>query len=118
MGVIFALTALFCTLLGLTAATDGNLTSTGSTVNLNGIPYYIPGSPFSSIPQLQSHILKGKKSVFGGLVPVTIVGTSSVTFNLVDLYRSVKGYGEKDDVWNEGFLPGTRICERFETFFF
>lgn len=109
MGVIFALTALFCSLLALTAAaTDGgNLTSTGSTVNLNGIPYYIPGSPFASITKPQSQILTGKPSVFGGLVPVTIVGTSSVTFNLVDLYQSVKSYGEKDDVWNVGFLPGT-----------
>lgn len=107
MGFIFALTALFCTLLRLTVATDGNLTSTGSTVNLNGIPYYIPGSPFASITGLQSQILTGKKTVFGGLVPVTIVGTSSVTFNLVDLHQSVKSYAEKDDVWNQGFLPGT-----------
>lgn len=106
MGAIFAITALFCILLGLTVATDGNLTSTGSTVNLNGIPYYIPGSPFASVAKRQSHILTGKKSVFGGLVPVTIVGTSSVTFNLVDLHQSLKSYSEKDDVWNEGFLPG------------
>lgn len=39
-------------------------------------------------------------------MPVTIVGTSSVTFNLVDLYQSLNTYGEKDDVWNDGFLPG------------
>lgn len=106
MGAIFAITALFCLLLGLTVATDGNLTSTGSTVELNGIPYYIPGSPFVSVAKLHSQILTGKKSVFGGLVPVTIVGTSSVTFNLADLHQSLKTYGEKDDVWNEGFLPG------------
>lgn len=106
MGAIFAITALFCILLGLTVATDGNLTSTGSTINLNGIPYYIPGSPFASVAKLQSHILTGKKSVFGGLVPVTIVATSSVTFNPVDLHQTLKTYGEEDDVWNEGFLPG------------
>lgn len=106
MGAIFAIAALFCILLGLTVATDGNLTSTGSTVNLNGIPYYIPGSPFASIAKLQSQTLTGKKSVFGGLVPITIVGTNSVTFNLVDLHQKLRTYGEKDDVWNEGFLPG------------
>lgn len=106
MGAIFAITALFCILLGLTVATDGNLTSTGSTVNLNGIPYHIPGSPFASVAKLQSQTLTDKKSVFGGLVPITIVGTNSVTFNLVDLHQSLKTYGEKDDVWNEGFLPG------------
>lgn len=106
MGAIFAIPALFCILLGLTFATDGNLTSTGSTVNLNGISYYIPGSPFASVAKFQSQVLTGKKRVFGGLVPITIVVTSSVTFNLVDLHQSVKIYGEKDDVWNEGFLPG------------
>lgn len=106
MGAIFAITALFCILLRLTAATYGNFTSTGSTVNLNGIPYFIPGSPFASVTKLQSQILTGKKSAFGGLVPITIVGTSSVTFSLVDLHQSLKTYGEKDDVWNEGFLTG------------
>ncbi len=98
--------ALFYSLLALTAA--GNFTSTGSTVTLNGIPYYIPGTPLVSIPNFKARTLAGTKSLFGGLVPVTVVGTSLVTFNLINLQQTVKEFGEKDDVWGEAFLSGIK----------
>ena len=86
-----------------------NFTSTGSTVILNDIPYYVPGTPVGSIPDFNPQILTGTKSVFGGLVPVTVVETTSVTFNLQNLKATVKDFGTKDDVWGIAFLSGM-IC--------
>lgn len=86
-----------------------NLTSTGSTVILNGIPYYIPATSAGSIPEFDPHILAGTKSVFGGLVPVTVVEAPSVTFNLQNLKSTIKKYGKEDDVWGVAFLSGM-VC--------
>lgn len=83
-----------------------NLTSTGSTVELNGIPYYVPGRPFASLPYFSPQALAGVKGLLGGLVPVTVVGTASVNFNVKELEKTVQEFGERDDVWGEGFLSG------------
>lgn len=83
-----------------------NFTSTGSTVILSGIPYYVPGTPVGSIPNFNPQILSGTKCVFGNLVPVTVVETTSVTFNLENLKNTVKEYGTEDDVWGVAFLSG------------
>lgn len=83
-----------------------NLTSTGSTVELNGIPYYLPGKPFASLPYFSPQTLAGVKGLLGGLVPVTLVGTASADFTVEELGKTVQGFGEKDDVWGEGFLSG------------
>lgn len=97
--IIFA-----CALVAVTNAF--NLTSTGSTVELNGIPYYIPGKPFASLSTYSSQPLAGLKGLLGGLLPVTLVATASVDFTVEELDKTVHGFGEKDDVWGEGFLSG------------
>lgn len=84
-----------------------NLTSTGSTVELNGIPYYIPGRPYASLPNFNSQILAGVKGLLGGLVPVTVIGAASVNFDVRALETTIVDFGEKDDVWGEGFLSGS-----------
>lgn len=89
-------------LLGLTVAWD--LASEGSVVTLNGIPYYIPGTPYASTSSFKAQTSRNTTTVLGGLEPVTVVTTSSVTFNLVDLQNTVKGFEESDDVWQAGFL--------------
>lgn len=88
-------------ILGLTAAWD--LASTGSTVILNGVPYYIPGTPYASRPSFKA---SNSTTILGRLVPLTVVATSSVTFNLADLEKTVKGFQETDDVWQAAFLSG------------
>lgn len=85
------------------------LTSTGSTAALNGIPYYIPGTPYAMIPDFQSHILAGKGGGYGGIVPVTVVEPTSALFTLAQLDQAVETYGKEDDVWQEGFLSGKRL---------
>ena len=80
-----------------------DLISTGSTVALNGVPYYIPSTPYVKIPNFNSRVLAGKGSGYGGIVPVTVVkATAAVT--LAQLNRTITGYGSDDDVWQTGFL--------------
>lgn len=93
-------------LISIVSVSGFNLTATGSTVSLNGIPYYISGKPYASVPNFNSQSLAGTHSVLGGLVPVTVVSTGSVTFNLLELGQTVEGFGKTDDVWGEGFLSG------------
>jgi hypothetical protein len=83
-----------------------NLTSTGSTVELNGVPYYIPGRPFASLPNVKLPKLPGVGSLLGGLVPVTVVGTASANFDVRGLEKTIQEFSQKDDVWGEGFLSG------------
>lgn len=75
-------------------------------MELNGISYYIPGRPFASLPYFSPQTLAGVKGLLGGLVPVTVVGTASVDFSVEELGKTVQAFGEKDDVWGEGFLSG------------
>lgn len=83
------------------------LTSTGSTAALDGVPYYIPSAPYAKIPNFQSQILAGKGSGYGGIVPVTVVKATSATFTLAQLDQTIATYGKEDDVWQETFLSGT-----------
>lgn len=81
-----------------------NLTSTGSTLELNGIPYFIPGRPFASLPYFNSQPLLAVEGLLGGLVPVTVIETASDSLNVQDVRKTIQGFGQRDDVWGEGFL--------------
>lgn len=103
MSISFLLfSAISAVLLGLTLAWD--LASEGSVVTLNEVPYYIPGTPYASTSSFKAQTLHNTTTVLGGLEPLTVVTTSSVTFNLVDLQNTLKGFEESDDVWQAGFL--------------
>lgn len=82
-----------------------SLRSTGQTLVLNDIPYYVPGTPFATTPFLKS--LQGTASA-GGLIPVTVVRLSASSASFSGLERVIDDF-EEDDVWNEGFLEGTSI---------
>ena len=96
------------------------LTSTGCTAVLDGVPYYIPSTPYAKIPNFQSQRLAGKGSEYGGIVPVTVVEATSATFTLAQLDQTVAKYGTEDDVWHESFLSGRqslRLCRCAECCF-
>lgn len=87
-------------LFGLLDLVAASLTSTGQTLLLNDIPYYVPANPFTTVPPLTSlHTLH----FAGGLVPVTVVGVSASNSSLSTVESIINEFG-KDDVWNEGFL--------------
>lgn len=91
--VLFALFARF---------TAGVLIFTGQTLFLDGIPYYVPATPITTVASLTGLKLVGTA---GGLVPVTVVGTSATNSSLAALESIIEGF-YADDVWNAGFLKG------------
>jgi hypothetical protein len=82
-----------------------SLISTGQTLLLNDIPYYVPATPYTTVSLLTS--LKALGTA-GGLVPVTVVRVSASNTSLSTLRNIINGYGA-DDVWNDGFLEGECI---------
>ena len=81
----------------------GSLQSTGQTLLLNDLPYYVPATPVAAISTLKS--LK-KLPSDNALVPVTVVDLSASNSSLSTLEAIIASFGVDDDVWNEGFLEG------------
>lgn len=79
-----------------------SLISTGQTLLLNDIPYYVPATPFATLP-LPSPLQSA--AFAGGLAPVTVVGLSAGNAGLSGLEQAISGFGG-DDVWNWGFGQG------------
>ena len=82
--------------------TTAALTSTGQTLLLNGIDYYVPATPYIKVSSLP--ILNSVASA-AGLVPVTVVEVSAANSSQSSIEGIINGFGF-DDVWNEGFLEG------------
>ena len=85
------------TFLMLSHVAVSSITSLGQVVNVNAIPYYVPATP---ITRIVASFLQGLSSA-GGLVPATVVDTSSVSIS-----STIEKYAQLDDVWNYGFLGG------------
>ena len=79
-----------------------SLMFTGQTLLLNDIPYYVPATPFVTVPSFGSLTNFGSAN---GLVPVTVVALPSSNSSLSTVEAVLSGFGA-DDVWNEGFLEG------------
>ena len=80
------------------------IASTGSTLTLNGVSYYVPATPLITLPRFSS--LNSATSA-GGLVPVTVIGGSS-NASLASTAQVSASFGY-DDVWNEGFLSAVLV---------
>lgn len=72
-----------------------SFTSTGQTVELDGIAYYLPASPVATLP---SRPWFGKSS----LIPLTVVTANSSTLSL-DLGSTLASFKSDDDVFTESF---------------
>ena len=84
---------------------SAQLTSLGSTLVLDGVPYYVPATPFTNIEHdFKSSLLNGKTSA-AGLIPVTVVSGVGSNFSQSDLKKTLAGFGG-DDVWSGGFRTG------------
>lgn len=86
-------------LAGLASLADAALTNTGRTVNLNNISYYVPPAVVGVIPT---------NAAFGrsGLVPLTIVNSSTLVYTTDQLNAAIPVYTAADDVFQTGFLQG------------
>jgi hypothetical protein len=91
------------------------LTSTGSTIELGGIPYYVSSKSFASVSStFYTQALADGKSMGTPWIPVTVVKATSATFGTTELQSTLKTFGDIDDVWTTGFLSGQspkpRVC--------
>ncbi|KAJ3037698.1 hypothetical protein HDV00_001420 [Rhizophlyctis rosea] len=80
------------------------LTSTGTTVSLGGIDYFIPPASVSKIASPFK-----ATGVSGDLIPLTVISTTESTFTASSLEKVVKKYAAADDVFNSGFLGAIYI---------
>lgn len=74
--------------------------STGQTVTLNGIPYYVPPEPVISI-RLPKHA-----QLSTGLNALTVFRPTALPFGEQELEAVVKSYLREDDVFTSSFLQG------------
>ena len=72
------------------------LVSTGQTVVIRDIPYYVPAKPITTV---SSGGLR-RLGTCGSLVPVTVINSSA------SIQSTIKGFAGSDDVWSEAFLDG------------
>ena len=79
-----------------------SLMFTGQTLLLNDIPYYVPATPFVTVPSFN---FLTNFVCTNGLIPVTVVALPSSNSSLSNVEPILSGFGA-DDVWNEGFLEG------------
>jgi hypothetical protein len=89
-------------LLSSIASTQATVSSTGFTVSLTDIDYFLPPKPVASIAGCDEI-----KAAFadGPFVPFTVVKGDG--YRTLDLSSVTAKYAEQDDVWQEGFLDGT-----------
>jgi len=81
-----------CAILGAQAAAS----STGFTVSLTDVDYFLPPKPVASIAGCDALKSLFKDDIFA---PLTVLSGNS----------SISSFAEDDDVWQESFLEGTKI---------
>ncbi|KAG8534384.1 uncharacterized protein KY384_001229 [Bacidia gigantensis] len=94
------------------------LTSTGSTVEIGGIPYYVPGQPISSVPStFYTQLLTTGYSAGSLLTPITVVKAPAGPFSVNELQKTFDTFGGADDVWTPDFLTGksTSLASQYES---
>ena len=96
-----------------------DLESSGVTVSLGSIPYYIPGNPIASenVDVYATCSSRSQKTILG-LIPITVVDFSSATFSLATLATTVAGFQKQDDVWSNAFLSGDTSDPQYRWFSF
>ena len=107
MYLLYRMLSLFLYLCLFTSVSAVSFVSTGSTVVLDGIPYYVPASPVTTLRV--RHDQFGSAASVAGLVPLTVLETSVSTFTQKDLDATIANYTAIDDVFQLGFLQGILV---------
>lgn len=87
--------------LSLVVGIQAAVSSTGFTVSLTDIDYFLPPKPVASIAGCDE--LKAAFAA-GPFVPFTVVKGDG--YSTLDLAATTAKYAEQDDVWQDGFLDG------------
>ena len=95
---------LLCLLIQNVSSQD--LLSSGATIALSGVSYYISDEPFASGYENIYTAGAATSKVAFGLLPVTVIDLGPAAFSPVTLEQSVERFEEQDDVWSRAFLAG------------
>lgn len=82
-------------------------TPTGQTVELDGIPYYLPPNPVATLHA--ESVLRSKASASGGWTPLTVIVTNDTKYSSQDLQATITSYTASDDVFSPGFLAAIYV---------
>ena len=104
MYLLYNMLSLFLYLCLFTSISAVSFVSTGSTVVLDGIPYYVPTSPVTTLRI--RHDQFGSAASVAGLVPLTVLETWALTFTQKNFDATIANYTATDDVFQPGFLQG------------
>lgn len=90
-----------------------DLKLTGQTVELDGIPYYLPAEPVTTLNGARA--LRSKASASGGWIPLTAIITNDTHYSSQDLQAQIASYAATDDVFSLGFLAAVYIQHAVST---
>lgn len=79
---------------------------TGQTVELDGIPYYLPATPITTLHHDNFH---GTFSKHNTLTPLTVITANGSSYSGSDLSTTIASYKAHDDVFSEGFLEAIYV---------
>ncbi|KAB2572169.1 Amidase 1 [Lasiodiplodia theobromae] len=88
------------------ASSNAALSSTGFTVSLDDVPYYIAPNAIATI-NITKGFPSGSKSGF--FTPITVINTDDVGFSGAIFDSVVSNWTETDDVFQSGFLQGVYV---------
>jgi hypothetical protein len=77
----------------------------GSTMDVDGIFYYVPSTPVSRL-EATSDQLKTATTNGEDLIPFTVITDNASIFNTSALQSIVTSFAADDDVFSSGFLQG------------
>jgi hypothetical protein len=91
--------------LALTSLGNATSSKAGSTINVDGIFYYVPSTPVSKLgatsDQLKTATTNGED-----LIPFTVITDNASVFSTSTLQSIVSNFAADDDVFSSGFLQG------------
>lgn len=81
------------------------LSTTGQTVVLDGVSFYVPAEPVASLEA--SNLPRKVKGAH--LTPLTVIATDSFSYNAEAFDAAVSDFTSKDDVFSAGFLESVYV---------
>ncbi|KAI9710698.1 MAG: hypothetical protein M1820_002531 [Bogoriella megaspora] len=103
---LVSLLSSFTALAGYTSLVSAvSLSSTGTTVELNGIPYYVPAQSVGKL-QIDRNFPTTSSA---GLLALTVIQTNSSSYKSIDLQSTIDSFTAVDDVFQTGFLQSVHI---------
>ncbi|EEU34049.1 uncharacterized protein NECHADRAFT_50177 [Fusarium vanettenii 77-13-4] len=89
------------------AASAYSFSTTGTTLQLNGIAYYVPPHAVGKVPRA---VFEVDENI--GLLPITVLNTDEQSLSLDDVNKITATFSRADDVYQPGFAKGFYVQRR------